>query len=138
MPETGGKAGQGVEVNSIVDRLAEDARLISALLPSAALDGPVEIYLITFADDSGRFYIGKHDLPEGMKEDLEYLGSGRQLNKLPLEGRRKLQLLRVTTEWAALVEDLLVMKYRQEEKALCLNASVAQTHYFKYHTERMR
>jgi hypothetical protein len=102
----------------IVEPLVEDARLIKALVP---YDGPVEIYVITLPD--GKFYIGQHKLPDGVTEDTEYLGSGR---RLPLEGRVKYQLLRVPKRWADLIEELLVTKYRQELKPLCLNASIGQ------------
>ena len=110
--------------------ILEDARLISTLLNLQG-DGPVEIYLITFTDETGRFYIGQHRLPKGQAEDPEYLGGGRRLNELPKEGRRKHQLLRVPADWANIVEELLVQKYRQAHKPQCLNASVSQTKFWQ-------
>lgn len=110
--------------------ILEDVRLISTLLNLRG-DGPVEIYLITFTDDTGRFYIGQHRLAEGQTEDPAYLGGGRRLNELPKEGRVKHQLLRVPADWANIIEELLVMKYRQTHKPLCLNASVGQTKFWQ-------
>ena len=116
---------------SIVDRLMEDARLLRLLLPPSAVNGSAEIYVITFADDSGRFYLGQHRLPPGADADPDYLGSGTELKNLPEERRCKLQLLRLKGSWADLIEELLVRKYRELYGERCLNRPVSAVNYFK-------
>lgn len=113
-----------------LNQLIGDASLLRSLLPE--VEGPIEIYVITFLDDSGRFYLGQHQLPHNQECDLEYFGSGKRLKGMENLPQVKTQLLRLPESWANLVEELLVMKYRQLYKPLCLNASIKQTRFWAH------